>query len=252
VKLRHVSAAIRDSDYSSALMKALFWPARLAGAAVLAAVAVLAFVLWPGSVGVAGQTDYSTMPTATGSDSSLPAMVASKESPLALAANSWPPAAEPMPQTAEPQEQADMTAALLPEKQAVEQTLPTALKPAQSGFDTLTQQRLLASIEWLRAANPEAYTIQFMSGELGNLEFAERFLEELQASGLLEESYFCMSSEGNRSYWTVKHKNFAGVSLAQAYIESLPAPIQDYRPFVQNMSTVECNINSSVAAFIPE
>jgi type II secretory pathway predicted ATPase ExeA len=252
VKLRHVSAAIRDSDYSSALMKALFWPARLAGAAVLAAVAVLAFVLWPGTVGVAGQTEYSTISIETGADSPLPAMVASKEPPRALAGNNWPSVAEVIPQAADQQEQAGLAAAAPAEKQTAEQALPSALRPARPGFDTLTQQRLLASIEWLRVANPEAYTIQFMSGELGNLDFAERFLEELRASGLLEDSYFCMSSEGDRSYWTVKHKNFAGVSLAQAYIESLPAPIQDYRPFVQNMSAVECNINSSVAAFIPE
>ncbi len=249
VKLGHVSAAIRDSDYSSPLMKALFWPARLAGASVLAAAAVLAFVLWPGSVGVAGQTDYSINPASARSGSQPATRVAIKEPPQALVINSWPPAAETAPPLTDQLKQVSMAAVLTPE---AEPAWPDVPEPTRSGFDKLTQQRLLASIEWLRIANPEAYTIQFMSGELGNLDFAERFLEELQASNLLEESYFCMSSEGDRSYWTVKHKNFPGVSLAQSYIDSLPAPIQDYQPFVQNMSAVECNINSTVAALIPE
>lgn len=55
VRMRHVAAAIRDSEYSSALLKALFLPARLVGAGALAMVAALAFLFWPGTSGVANQ-----------------------------------------------------------------------------------------------------------------------------------------------------------------------------------------------------
>lgn len=260
VKFRHVSAAIRDSDYSSPFLKALFWPARLAGAGVLAAMLVLAFMLWPGSAGVAKQLSYRLEQSAT------PAPLA-QEPTLGVSDDAVESGDEPAAQTGSEKSAVEILVAVpqsaLPPAQpivSVDQSAQSSLvqSPAEpapaagSASGTLTHRRLLASIEWLRSANPQGYTIQFMSGETGNLEFAENFLRELAAAGLLEDSYFCMSSQGQRSYWTVKHGNFDGVSIAQRYIDSLPEAIQDYQPFVQNMSVVECNINSTIAALIPE
>ncbi len=114
------------------------------------------------------------------------------------------------------------------------------------------QSRVLASIEWLRNAGGVGYTVQFLSGETSNLEFAESFLQVLDDHNLIAESYVCISNYGTESYWTVKYGNFDGVSLAQRFIDRLPARIHDYKPFVQNMSSVECNTNNSIAALILE
>lgn len=116
----------------------------------------------------------------------------------------------------------------------------------------LAQQRLQPSIDWLTQADPNGYTIQFISGDIGDMKTAENFLAELQSANLLDESYVCLSVFEGKSYWTIKHGAFPGLSVAQNYINELPAQFYDYQPFVQNISSVECNANSSLAALIME
>jgi len=116
----------------------------------------------------------------------------------------------------------------------------------------LLQQRVLASIAWLHQADGNGYTVQFMSGETHNLEFAEAFLQELQRSDLLAEAYVCMSTDSARSYWTIKYGNFSGMSMADHFINQLPPEIKEYKPFVQNISSVECNTNNTIAALMLE
>jgi len=129
----------------------------------------------------------------------------------------------------------------------------------QSQSDGLTfanskhvRNRVIAAIDWLEAADREGYTIQFLSGSTGNLEFAESFFDTLNQVGLLDESYLCMSIIDGKSYWTIKHGNFAGLSVGQRVINQLPGDLFDYKPFVQNMNSVECNANHSIAALILE
>lgn len=122
----------------------------------------------------------------------------------------------------------------------------------QSSARGKLQDRVIASIDWLQSSNGSGYTVQFMSGETSNLAFAETFLQILNEHDLMAESYVCLSSAGNQSYWTIKYGNFDGLSLAQNFIDTLPATIYEYKPFVQNMSSVECNTNNSIAALILE
>jgi len=136
---------------------------------------------------------------------------------------------------------------------------PTAksLGTAEISFATATsrsqlQDRLLASIEWLRESRGSGYTVQFISGDISDLDFADSFLRVLDRHDLIAGSFVCMSSIGNQSYWTIKYGNFNRLSLAQNFIDSLPANIFEYKPFVQNMSSVECNANNSIAALILE
>lgn len=116
----------------------------------------------------------------------------------------------------------------------------------------LAQQRLQPSIDWLSQADPSGYTIQFISGDIGDMKTAENFLAELQSANLLDDSYVCLSVFEGESYWTIKHGAFSGLSVAQNYINELPVRFYDYQPFVQNISSVECNANSSLAALIME
>lgn len=122
-------------------------------------------------------------------------------------------------------------------------------RPAARGH---LQSRVIASLDWLRNSAGSGYTVQFMSGETSNLEFAESFLQKLDDHDLIADSYVCMSSDGSRSYWTIKYGNFPGLSLAQDFIDTLPSTIYAYKPFAQNMSSVECNTNNSIAALILE
>jgi len=245
IRTRHVAAAIRDSEYSSALLKALFLPARMVGAGALAVVCALALLFWPGTNGVANQLFIPAAPDRievpeTKSAAILPASVGD----VGVQAGQ-PPARDVEP-----------PAMLVPVADAiaapVQTIVPAIAETAPADLATRTKRRLLASIDWLYSSDPDSYTIQFMSGESRNLDYAESFLAELDAMQLLQDSFFCMSTIGERSYWTIKHGSFEGVSRAMSYIESLPASVQEHQPFVQNMKAVECNINTSMAASFPE
>ena len=137
-------------------------------------------------------------------------------------------------------------------KPAAQQLRPAELDFGRSNEGVQLRSRVLASIDWLRNSGGVGYTVQFMSGETRNLDFAESFLQVLDEHDLATQSYVCLSNTGSRSYWTIKYGNFDGISLAQKFIDTLPASIYEYKPFVQNMSTVECNTNNSIAALILE
>lgn len=135
---------------------------------------------------------------------------------------------------------------------AVQQRTNTEMNFGRLTTDGNLQGRVLASIEWLRNSAGSGYTVQFMSGENSDLEFAESFLQLLDEYDLMADSYVCMSNDNSSGFWTIKYGNFDGLSLAQNFIDRLPATIFEYKPFVQNMSSVECNTNNSIAALVLE
>lgn len=281
ITARHIWAAILDSDYISASIHALFSPLRVVSAGMLVAIVAVAIVLWPQADSIAGQSQVVEQePHAVSAEVSQELQLQNEEQALK-------PLLEPMPieQSVSPLSATSIEAAESAPVQLLAASEVTALTrgpgvgegfvqpswlatvaatPAAQenrGGENLSgnglgrsqlQRRVLASIDWLRDAAGTGYTVQFMSGETSNLAFAESFLQVLEANGLVEQSYVCMSNDGSRSYWTVKYGNFDGLSLAQEFIDKLPARIHEYKPFVQNMSSVECNNNNSIAALILE
>ncbi len=135
---------------------------------------------------------------------------------------------------------------------APRQLTPTETNFGRSQINDKLQSRVIASLDWLRSSAGNGYTVQFISGETTNLEFAESFLQILDEYDLMADSYVCMSNDGAQSYWTIKYGNFDGLSHAQSFIDTLPPTIYAYKPFAQNMSSVECNTNNSIAALILE
>ncbi len=255
VTVRHVIAAIRDSEYFSFAFKSLFSPLRMAGASMLVAATVLGFVFWPLSSGEARQYQQEAIPVEAPLFS-MPLEVEPANSspaeatlvPIAIDASTVPEPPE--------EEQIEETAtADIPAQEAAGETPELAeAEVVQLAADSgrFVPNRVLASIDWLQGANAQGYTVQFLSGETTNMDFAESFLAILNEEGLLGESYICMSIVEGNSYWTIKHGTFDGLSVAQNFIDQLPAQLYDYEPFVQNISSVECNANFSVAALILE
>jgi len=270
ITAHHVWAAICDSDYLSAVLRTLFSPLRVVSAGMLVAVLVVAIASWPKTVKLARQSEvigHAQKPQPS------PMSREQGVSPLQVTASTTPAATQLI--TGSEKARQGGVSKLPEETVGVEPSLiegfiqPTWVSnivamPARRQFTAAElafgrssarsklQSRVLASIDWLRNSEGSGYTVQFMSGETSNLEFAESFLQVLDDHELMTDSYVCMSSNGNRSYWTIKYGNFDGLSLAQNFIDRLPMTIYEYKPFVQNMSTVECNTNNSIAALILE
>lgn len=116
----------------------------------------------------------------------------------------------------------------------------------------LLQERMLASIPWLHKAAGNGYTVHFISGDSSGLDSAGEFLQVLLETNLLDQSYVCMSSTGSENYWTIKYGNFAGRNNAENFTTQLPEQIRSFAPFVQNISSVVCNTNNTIAALMLE
>ena len=278
ITARHVWAAICDSNYLSAALRTLFSPVRVVSAGMLAAMLIVAVVVWPRADSIAMQSQVTDQfggkvlerqpqaqkpqPFAVHLDDeanlSVAANTANAATQLVVGAQSTGRGRIVIP----PEEVAPIEPSLLEgfvqpswvnnivAKRAAQQLTSAEKSFGRSATIGNLQNRVLASIGWLRNSEGSGYTVQFLSGETRDLEFAESFLEVLDEHDLMADSYVCMSSK--RSYWSIKYGHFDGLSLAQDFIEGLPSTIYEYKPFVQNMSRVECNTNNSLAALILE
>ena len=269
---RHIWAAVCDSDYLTAALRSLFTPLRIVSASMLAAVLAVAFVIWPSASSLASQSlemdqpasllrgkeatniaafssDFEELLPQAQKPQPSPVQREQEVSPLEVSKNTIVVA--PQISSGAEQGRQDLTT-IEPEEPIAKQFTPTETDLGKSPVQNRLQDRVLASIDWLRDARGNGYTVQFVSGETSNIEFAESFRELLDENGLIGESFVCMSNISGQSYWTIKYGNFDGLSIAQNFIDALPATIYEYKPFVQNMSSVECNTNNSIAALIPE
>jgi type II secretory pathway predicted ATPase ExeA len=260
---RHVVAAIRDSEYSLSLLGRLFSPLRIAGASLVAVTVLCTLMLWPRTAGVASMLSSETMEHER---SALTASLDTKP-PLrerrAAAKLSQPPLLLDYRISAVPS--AIVPAEVLPTIPALEMASEPVVAiiedidlPGLASFrDSLvdeeqTRERLIATRNWLAENNSEGYTVQFLSGTMDDLRFAESFLQLITQAGLEAESIVCVSTVAGETYWTIKHGSFAGLSYASAFIDDLPRQIRDFKPFVQNISGIECNTNDSIVSLITE
>ena len=308
ITARHVWAAICDSEYLPVLWRINFSPRRVVNASMLAAVLVVAIIVWPQAGSIARQSQniaqfsgklieqqgaanpvrvpvVGNRDSETGAELELEQRSQAQKPEFSLTpaegdVNSLNAAGNTIGSRAHlvagsERGSRNRVAIVSEEVVRIESSLiegfvqpawinnivaapvGTQLAPADMGFGRSAargklQNRLVASIDWLRNSNGNGYTVQFLSGETNNLEFAESFLQILDEHDLLADSYVCISSYRNSSYWTIKYGNFDGLSLARNFIERLPSTIYEYKPFVQNMSSVECNTNNSIAGLILE
>lgn len=282
IRRKHVAAAIADCDYPLTMMQMLFSPLRLISASMLVVIVAMTFLLWPGAGGIASQSNmgqrllqvmsfgYAVDAIATGkpklqptplSESVMPLVQADQDTEqdntLTVTEGTVTSAVALMVAASDEIEQhADSSQSEEVSTSESDLVTPTEIGEASEvdapASRNLTQARILASIDWLQQADRNGYTVQFIYDDVENLDFAETFLAILDRAGLIADSYVCISTDGNKSSWTVKYGNFPGLTPAQQFVNELPAVMHEFNPFVQNMSVVECNTNTTIAALILE
>lgn len=280
VNWRHAYAAIRDSDYSLFSLRGLFTPLRIMSVSMVFAVTAAAFLFWPNSSGVASQSSVvaSLIKLPAGSMNAVNELIGKPRTRPVLVADviqavtdeinlddagnstSWEMGIV-FADNNEFEATVDVVKELSDDPIAEEQSTQAIASSSASGQTeanervagrSLIQERLVAAVSWLRDNDRSGYTVQFLSGEMEELKLAESLLNTLDAAGMIEESYMCMRTSISRNYWTIKVGTFTGVSLAQQFLDKLPATMRDYKPYVQVLSGRECNTNTTIAALILE
>ena len=126
------------------------------------------------------------------------------------------------------------------------QALPVSASPVTVVPAGLAELRMGPTAEWLRnpdIINSNRYTIQMFSVPSTNPNGLEEYLQFLQLVSLLDETYICFMpiSSATSGRWQVMHKAFQGVTPARNFIAELPVYIQQYGPYVRNISGIECS-----------
>lgn len=123
---------------------------------------------------------------------------------------------------------------------AISDRSPESIRP-DLDEDGLIAMRYAASADW--AANSNGYTVQLMIAPATQESSLEEFLQFLEVSSLVEDTYVCyepMQAQGGYR-WLVYYGEFNGVSVARNFIQRLPPYVTRHNPFVLNLSDLDCN-----------
>lgn len=106
----------------------------------------------------------------------------------------------------------------------------------------LLQERSLALQEWVASVDAAEYTVQLLSVNSAESGFVGRILTTLEQSGLIDQTYTCVSNSRGQDFWKVVYGNFGSIGEARTFINSLPPSIRDNSPFVQRIGRLDCNV----------
>ena len=222
VSLKHVKAAVRDSEFANS------------GPAIASSRSALGYVflglLLGGAVSVAAllvfQTNSRDQIAATPeADNRVPAPRAQSET----ASNE---AVQPIVIVSEPQSQAvSSPAAAIPP-----QTLTTT--PVQTG--DLLEQRLRATDAWLAETDENRFTIQLLGSN--NADFLRQDLEDIRHDVELEQVFVYRTVVNRKPSFTVLLGTYGTRSEVLREIESLPETMKLNRPYFRTIKGVKAEI----------
>ena len=90
---------------------------------------------------------------------------------------------------------------------------------------------------WITVPNGSIYTIQILSADPGDDVFLERFFRQIAEHIGLAELYVHTVVVDGKVTLSITLGGFSNLAEASAYLHSLPAFIQRYQPFVNNLAS---------------
>ncbi len=104
--------------------------------------------------------------------------------------------------------------------------------------DSLLQQRIQATEQWLAKANGQHYSIQVMQTKVDKTENLADFLRQPEMQPLLEDLYIHRVTRKEQVFWEVMYAEFANADNAVAAIATLPKILQRNQPFLRKIASL--------------
>ena len=263
IKLKHVEAAVRDSEFSQ--HHALRVNPHLAwGAALLLAGAAIGVVAY-GLILRGGDSPLAAGATATPVAADIPAAPAAGPVPVPAVAKTPPPAAGNAVTDAEanrkrpvrsPTTSASAVASLPQGAQAgmpVTAPATVAAKPAPHAVQReepamrhpgnepgLVEQRLAATQEWLANATQTTYSIQLMG--IDNDEQLKNQLNDIAKFVEVNRVFLYRTMANRKASLTVLYGSFGDRRAAQEALEKLPLSLKANRPILRTVRGIRTEI----------
>ena len=110
--------------------------------------------------------------------------------------------------------------------------------PVGEALGPLTEARLVATRDWLQAANTQHFSIQLLLTDFARRANLEKFLRERQSAGEVED-YFVFETRIRSNIWYgVLYKEYPSFAAAKAALEELPEEFRYHQPFIRNVRDI--------------
>lgn len=110
--------------------------------------------------------------------------------------------------------------------------------PVGEALGPLTEARLVATRDWLQAANDQHFSIQLLLTDFARRANLEKFLRERQSAGEVED-YFVFETRIRSNIWYgVLYKEYPSFAAAKAALEELAEEFRYHQPFIRNVRDI--------------
>jgi type II secretory pathway predicted ATPase ExeA len=247
IKLKHVKAAIRDSEFSryETPQPRLRWGFALGALGVGAGLCLLLLALLQWSTPAPVVTEAPAVPT-------QPALAAPGGTAPTPAATETPAAAVEATPTPAPNAAASTPAAIAagipttpvsPPEQAKEfvNKQPVETIPPKAGSrGDLVEERLLATREWLAQPGNNAVSIQLLG--VDNQQQLKNHLNVIAKYVEINEVFVYRTIAKQKPSTTVLYGSFADRRAAEAALKQLPAPLKTSKPILRTVQGIRTEI----------
>lgn len=244
--VKHVRSAIADSEFSrgesnrSSGVLPMSGKWLVAGGAALAVLGIVGWLLW--TARPATVTSLVNEPAASPSPSGS---IAQEPMARPMPAGYVPSAASPAAPVAGPNVEP-----IAPARSPAEATIPLssqnasiASAPAASDF---VATRIVESVAWLKAQNPDAFSIQILTG--ADEEYLKSYFRNLPKSVERDRFFVYRTSADARPLYTVVFGSFAGQREANEALWTLPPELTRFRPYARSFRVIRSEVEAASVA----
>jgi MSHA biogenesis protein MshM len=106
--------------------------------------------------------------------------------------------------------------------------------------ESILQQRIKATQQWLANANVQHYTLQVMRTQVDKTKNLTTFLNHPEIQPLLNHLYlYQVKDQKEQVFWEMTYGEFADADSAKAIIPTLPKILQRNKPFLQKIANLQ-------------
>ncbi|EDN70979.1 general secretion pathway protein, ATPase [Beggiatoa sp. PS] len=105
--------------------------------------------------------------------------------------------------------------------------------------ESILQQRIKTTQQWLATVNAQHYTLQVMRTKVDNTKNLITFLSHPEIQPLLNDLYlYQLKDQKEQVFWEVTYGEFANAGSAKATIATLPQILQRNKPFLRKIANL--------------
>ena len=122
--------------------------------------------------------------------------------------------------------------------EAIAAPMEEIVVPVGEALGPLTEARLVATRDWLQAADEQHFSIQLLLTDFARRANLETFLRERQAAGEMDD-YFVFETRIRSNIWYgVLYKEYTSFGAAKTALEELPEEFRYHQPFIRNVRDI--------------